>query len=102
MDRPAKSVTATRRDVLRWCASLPLLAFGESQFAAAAPEPSWRVTGPPTPNFEAFDAAMRQFMQREGVTAGQLAIYYKSAYVLNHGYTNAATRPAVEPTSLFR
>jgi len=36
------------------------------------------------------------------VTAGQLAIYYKSALVLNHGYTNAAMRPTVEPTSVFR
>jgi CubicO group peptidase (beta-lactamase class C family) len=80
------------------CAGLVGLAIDRKVIGA----PSWRVTGSSGPNLQALDAAMRQFMENQRVTAGQLAIHVNGALALNRGYTNAAMRPTVEPASLFR
>ncbi|RJL24161.1 class A beta-lactamase-related serine hydrolase [Bailinhaonella thermotolerans] len=48
-----------------------------------------------------FDDAMKTFMAKRGITAGQLAVARKGHLLLARGY-GAAAGPAVEPTTLFR
>jgi CubicO group peptidase (beta-lactamase class C family) len=50
-----------------------------------------------------FDEIMKDFMVSRKVSAGSLAITYKSRLVFARGYTwSKADSPATEPTSLFR
>jgi CubicO group peptidase (beta-lactamase class C family) len=81
----------TRRDILRWCAGMPVLALAGSALAAAA-ESGVQVTGQSEPHHQPFDRAIKQFMEAQEVTAGQLAIHTQGKVVLNHGYTNASSK----------
>ncbi len=63
----------------------------------------WRQTGPEVPELLVFDNTMKDFMISNKVSAGSLAITYKSRLVFARGYTwSKANSPATEPTSLFR
>ena len=63
----------------------------------------WRQTGPDVPELSVFDETMKDFMVSRKVSAGSLAITYKSRLVFARGYTwSKADSPATEPTSLFR
>lgn len=63
----------------------------------------WRQTGPEVPELSVFDETMKDFMVSRKVSAGSLAITYKSRLVFARGYTwSKADTPATEPTSLFR
>jgi CubicO group peptidase (beta-lactamase class C family) len=63
----------------------------------------WRQTGPEVPELSVFDEIMKDFMVSRKVSAGSLAITYKSRLVFARGYTwSKADSPATEPTSLFR
>jgi CubicO group peptidase (beta-lactamase class C family) len=63
----------------------------------------WRQTGPDVPELSVFDETMKQFMVSRKVSAGSLAITYKSRLVFARGYTwSKADSPTTEPTSLFR
>jgi CubicO group peptidase (beta-lactamase class C family) len=63
----------------------------------------WRQTGPDIPELSVFDETMKEFMVSRKVSAGSLAITYKSRLVFARGYTWSKTdSPTTEPTSLFR
>ena len=94
----------TRREVLKLCAGASALAVSRSALASYVAAPggkNWKVTGPAAPRLAAFDERVREFMENQGVSAGQLAVYSRGKLDLNHGYTNG-NHPAVEPTNLFR
>ncbi|MQY04232.1 serine hydrolase domain-containing protein [Actinomadura macrotermitis] len=70
------------------------------QVAAAR---TWRTTGTALAGLGGFDTAVKAFMQKRGIPAGQLAVVRKGRLVLARGYTWAdAATPATQPTSLFR
>jgi hypothetical protein len=81
--------------MLLWRAGLAGFAIGRKAFGA----PSWQTTGSPGPNLQAFDAAMRQFMERQGLTAGQLAIQIPDA--LNAAHTNSVVCRDIKPVNGF-
>jgi len=63
----------------------------------------WRQTGPDVPELSVFDEVMNEFMVSRKVSAGSLAITYRSRLVFARGYTwSKADSPVTEPTSLFR
>lgn len=63
----------------------------------------WRQTGPDVPELSVFDEIMKEFMISRKVSAGSLAITYKSRLVFAHGYTWSKTdSPTTKPISLFR
>lgn len=63
----------------------------------------WRQTGPDVPDLSVFDETMKDFMVSHKVSAGSLAITYKSRLVFVRGYTwSKADSPVTEPDSLFR
>ena len=63
----------------------------------------WRQTGPDVHELSVFDETMKDFMISNKVSAGSLAITYKSRLVFARGYTwSKANSPAIEPASLFR
>lgn len=73
-----------------------------SESDATAPK-AWTVTGPETPDLEAFDAYMRDLMRTRGIRAGALAIAHDGRLVFAHGYTwGEAGYPITRPNSLFR
>jgi len=59
--------------------------------------------GPDVPGLSVFDETMKQFMVSRNVSAGSLAITYKSRLVFARGYTWSKTDSlTTEPISLFR
>jgi CubicO group peptidase (beta-lactamase class C family) len=96
----------TRRDVLKLSAGAAAFAFSRSAGARSAgmmEGPAWRVTGPEAPAaLAAFDERVREFMQNQGVSAGQLAVSFQRKLAFNHAYTNGTEHPTVETTNLFR
>ena len=63
----------------------------------------WRQTGPDVAELSIFDEAMKEFMVSRKISAGSLAITYKSRLIFARGYTwSRAESPMTEPTSLFR
>src|SRR5215469_6245606 len=94
----------TRRDALKLCAGASAFAIGSAIKGTSAVMPGpgeWKVTGEPAPRLNALDERMREFMQNQGISAGQLAVSVRGKLVLNHGYTNGE-HPQVESISLFR
>jgi CubicO group peptidase (beta-lactamase class C family) len=63
----------------------------------------WQETGPNVAELSVFDKTMKDFMLSKNISAGSLAITYKSRLVFARGYTwSIADAPATEPASLFR
>ncbi len=63
----------------------------------------WHQAGPDVPELSVFDNTMKDFMTSNKISAGSLAITYKSRLVFARGYTwSEADLPLTEPTSLFR
>lgn len=63
----------------------------------------WRQTGPDVAELSIFDEAMKEFMVSRKISAGSLAITYKSRLIFARGYTwSKADSAATEPSSLFR
>ena len=63
----------------------------------------WQQTGPDVAELSVFDQTMKDFMVSRKVSAGSLAITYKSRLVFARGYTwSRADSPATGPASLFR
>jgi CubicO group peptidase (beta-lactamase class C family) len=63
----------------------------------------WRQTGPDVPELSVLDETMKDFMISNKVSAGSLAITYKSRLIFARGYTwSKADSPPAEPASLFR
>lgn len=63
----------------------------------------WTITGQPVPELAAFDDAMKNHMQREGIRAGVLAISKNGVLKFARAYTWAEPGyPATQPSSLFR
>ena len=94
----------TRREALKLCAGASAFALTRSamaSYAGAPAGPAWRVTGPDAPGLAAFDERVREFMQAQDVSAGQLAVSFQRKLAFNHAYTNGQ-HPTVETTSLFR
>ena len=93
----------TRRDVLKLCASASAFAVGRSILgnSAAAQRTEWSVTGKSAQRLNGFNERVREFMEAQGVSAGQLAVSFKGKLVLNHAYTKGRY-PALESTNLFR
>lgn len=64
---------------------------------------AWRAAGPEVPELSVLDAAMRDFMVPHKVSAGALAVTYKSRLVFARGYSWARDgSPVIGPESLFR
>ncbi len=92
----------TRRDLLKLCAGASAFAVGRSILGnSAAAQGGWKVAGQSAPRLIGFDERVREFMEAQGVSAGQLAVSFKGKLALNHGYANGA-HPGVESTNLFR
>jgi CubicO group peptidase (beta-lactamase class C family) len=71
--------------------------------AGFARQRAWRQTGTEVPGLSVLDETMKNFMTSRKVSAGALAVTYRSRLVFARGYTWAdANAPATEPTSLFR
>jgi CubicO group peptidase (beta-lactamase class C family) len=63
----------------------------------------WRQTGPEVAELSVIDETMKDFMVSRKISAGSLAITYRSRLVFTRGYTwSKADSPPTEPTSLFR
>jgi CubicO group peptidase (beta-lactamase class C family) len=63
----------------------------------------WSVTGKPVPSLAKFDAAMKNFMETNGIHSGELAILHNGKLELSRAYTwGEPGYPITEPTSLFR
>ncbi len=81
----------TRRDLLKLCAGASAFAVGRSILGnSAAAQGGWKVAGQPAPRLIGFDERVREFMEAQGVSAGQLAVSFKGKLALNHGYANRA------------
>src|SRR5260370_28696528 len=99
--RRGKTMT-TRRDLLKLCAGASAFAVGRSILGSSATaQGGWKVAGEPAPRLIGFDERVREFMEAQDVSAGQLAVAFKNKLVLNHGYSNGA-HPAPQSTNLFR
>ncbi|MBB6172531.1 CubicO group peptidase (beta-lactamase class C family) [Nocardiopsis mwathae] len=71
--------------------------------AAAGAEREWRVGGIDVPSLRPFDAAMKEFMQRRGISAGQLAVTDGGRLVLARSYAWTDDGDLrFGPTALFR
>src|SRR5258708_39863899 len=81
----------TRRDLLKLCAGASAFAVGRSILGnSAAAQGGWKVAGQQAPRLIGFDERVREFMEAQGVSAGQLAVSFKGKLALNHGYANRA------------
>jgi len=82
----------------------PVLLFSLTAGCSIFPRPRmWHQTGPEVPELSVLDARMRGFMVSHGVSAGALAITYRSRLVFARGYSWASEgSPATDPQALFR
>lgn len=88
--------------ILKFITSL-ILCLSVTSSSSHAGQCIWRQTGPEVPELSAFDETMKEFMTSRNVSAGALALTYRSRLVFARGYTWAdANTPAAKPTSLFR
>ena len=72
--------------ILKFITSL-ILCLSVTSSSSHAGQCIWRQTGPEVPELSAFDETMKEFMTSRNVSAGALALTYRSRLVFARGYT---------------
>ncbi|GAA5069986.1 N-acyl-D-amino-acid deacylase [Thermocatellispora tengchongensis] len=95
----------TRRNVLMGAAALaPAVALDARPAAARAGAPALSVTGVAPSQLAPLDDVLKTYIKEREISCAQLAVTKNGKLVLARGYryTDDASIPAVQPTSLFR